>query len=766
MKYLAVLLVPLLVLAGSMTRTFTFSPYDVTTNQVNGYDLVGLGNQIYTSEPGNPCLPELGYQLLVPPTAEITGVEVISYQVKDVPGSFNIFPAQPALPLSQLHAGTPFTAPNAAVYSSSAPYPGKLVSFVPTGSMSGYRIGGIMVYPVQYIPAERKLKLYTELVVKVNYEEGRHEQVSLSQSQVDLFGADVANLVLNPQDVTRWGPGVKPLFRDSTDFLIITGPTYVAGLAPIANWRSKKGLYTKVMGTDSVYALYPTGRDNAERLRNCIRDYWQTKGTKWVLLAGDISVVPYRVCRVDQSGTIDNIPADLYFADLQWSWDGNRNNIFGECPFNGDTVDLYYDVYLGRGSLENATELGTFIRKDTIYEKRPDPNYMVRMFLPNGNLWTTWTGDSTQNMLARYPASPPWVIRKMYESQGRLTRSACTETLRTGVGFSHISGHGDANGVYMGYGTSIYSSVSDVYNLTNAGRYGISNSQACHSGAFDNNDCYAEAFVTAPNGGSVATMYNSRYGWGYAAGPAGPSELLDMRFYQNFFQSDTTNYEIGKVMALAKHPFRNSAMSQAVWRWCYIEINLMGDPGLAMWSQTPLALTVTHPGAIGRGVQNYTVQVRSSGNPLARATVCLWKGDEVYARAATDATGNVTLAINPLTSGPMSVTVSAKSHLPYEGSSLVGIAEEKPVAPLARSLEILANPVRDRLVIGYALPNRELVNIRLFDAAGRAVGTVAQGRYQGVGQIVYKPSGLASGVYFVRFETTGGTSFRSILVVK
>jgi len=761
MKYLAVLLLPLLVLAGSMTRTFTFSPYEISSSKVNGYDYVSLGNELYTSEPGNPCLPELGYQLLVPPTAEITGVEVISYKVKDIPGSFNIFPTQPALPLSEI-PGAAFVAPNPAVYSSFAPYPGKLVNFVPTGSMSGFRIAGITVYPVQYLPAERKLKLYTELVVRVNYEEGRHEQVSLSQSQVDFFGADVAKLVLNPEDVTRWGPGVKPLFRDSTDYLIITGPTYVAGLAPIANWRSKKGIYTKVMGTDSVYARYPTGRDNQERIRNCIRDYWQNKGTKWVLLAGDVSVVPYRPLRCINGGYTGNIPSDLYYADLQWSYDGNRNNLFGEFPYNGDTVDLYYDVHIGRACLENATELGTFVKKDTIYEKRPDPNYLVRLFLPQGLLWSGWPGDSTQNILARYPPVPPWVIRKMYE--GRISLSACTETLRTGVGFCHMVGHGNTGGVY--YSSGAYATSSSVYNLTNTNKYIIANSIACDAGAFDVSDCFSENFALAPNGGTVANIYNSRYGWGSSTSGPSYSELLDLKFYENFWRLDTTNFEIGKVHTLSKHVYRNAAFNGGTFRWCYYETNILGDPCLAMWSRTPLALTVTHPASIGRGVQNYTVQVRSSGNPLARATVCLWKGDEVYARAATDATGNVTLSINPLTSGPMSVTVTAKSHLPYESSSLVGIAEEKTVRPLSRSLGILANPIRDRLVIGYSLPNRELLNIRLFDAAGRQVGKVADGLYQGVGQIVWKPSGLASGVYFVRFDTKAGSSTQSILVVK
>lgn len=764
MKYLAVLLLPLLVLAGSMTRTFTFSPYDVTTNQVNGYDLVGLGNQIYTSEPGNPCLPELGYQLLVPPTAEITGVEVISYQVKDVPGSFNIFPAQPALPLSQLHAGTPFTAPNAAVYSSSAPYPGKLVSFVPTGCMSGYRIGGITVYPVQYIPAERKLRLYTELVVKVNYEEGHHEQVSLSQSQVDFFGDDVRNLVSNPEMVEPWAPGVQPLLRDSCDYLIITGNAYAANFQPVVNWRSKKGYYVRVVPTETVYVRY-TGRDNAEKVRNCIRDYWQTKGTKWVLLAGDITVVPYRTFYVNSSGTVDNIPSDLYFADMQWSYDGNRNNIFGETPFNGDTVDLFYDLYVGRAPIDNATHANTFVLKDTVYEKRPNPTYMVRMFLPQGNLWSGWMGDSVQQMISRLPAQPPWIIRKMYERLGQLSRTACTETLRTGVGFAHLVGHGDAQGVYMGFGTSLYSGRSDVTGLTNAGRYIISNSIACHAGQFDVSDSYAEDFVNAANGGAVAAMYNSRYGWGYSSGPVGLSEELNRIFYDYFFTRDSL-FEVGKCHAISKHVYRSSAFNQPVWRWIYYELNLFGDPALAMWGQTPLTLSATHAGTIPRGAQSFAVTVTSGGNPLTNALVCLWKGDEVYAKGKTNASGQVNLAINPLTSGAMSVTASAKNHYTYEGSATVGIAEEKVATPLSRSIGLVSNPVRDRLVIGYALPNRELVNIRLFDAAGRAVGTVAQGRYQGVGQIVWKPSGLASGVYFLRFETTGGTSFRSILVVK
>ncbi len=762
MKYLALFFIPLLVFSGSMTRTFTYSPYDLNLTKLNGYDLISMGNYLWTSEAGNPQLPEMEYKILVPPTAEITGIKILSYKVKEIPGSFNIFPAQPALPLSQIHNGTEFVRPNPEVYNSHQAYPEKIVNFTPTGCMSGYRIGGISIYPVQYIPNEKQIRLYTEITVRIEYEEGRHEMISLSKGQVEFFAADVRNMVINPEDIDRFSPGIKPLFRDSTDYLIITGPTYLSYFQPIANWRSKKGYYVKVLGTDSVYARY-AGRDNAEKVRNCIIDYWQNKGVKWVLLAGDVSVVPHRTCYVNTGSTTDYIPCDLYFADLQWSWDGNRNNVFGEFPFNGDTVDLYYDVYIGRGSIDDATQANTFVRKDTVYEKRPDPNYMVRMFLPQGNLWSNWLGDSVQQMISRYPPSPPWVIRKMYERDGQLSRTACTETLRTGVGLCHLVGHGDASGVYGGYGTWIYSSGSDVNGLTNAGKYIIANSIACHSGAFDS-ECYAEYFVIAPNGGAVATIFNSRYGWG-SPGSVGYSEDLNRRFYQNFFQTDTTNFEIGKVHALSKHPYRNSAYSQGVWRWIYYELNLFGDPELPIWSRTPLTLTVTHPSSIGRGLQNYTVTVRSAGNPLQRALVCLWKGDEVYARGTTDANGNVTLSINPTTAGSMSVTVTAKSHYPYEGSTTVGIEEEKPAVVLSRSLRVASNPVKDRLVINYTLPEPEKVDIRLFDAAGRRVASIS-GTYTGVGQIVYRTDNISSGVYFVQFETKTGKTNQSVLIVK
>jgi Peptidase family C25 len=64
-----------------------------------------------------------------------------------------------------------------------------------------------------------------------------------------------------------------------------------------------------------------------------------------VLLGGDVQYVPDRKCYLTVEVNTDVIPADLYYADLQYSWNSDGNSHYGEMT---DSVDLYHDVYVGR----------------------------------------------------------------------------------------------------------------------------------------------------------------------------------------------------------------------------------------------------------------------------------------------------------------------------------------------------------------------------------------------------------------------------------
>ena len=109
--------------------------------------------------------------------------------------------------------------------------------------------------------------------------------------------------------------------------------------------------------------------------------------------------------------------------------------------------------------------------------------------------------------------------------------------------------------------------------------------------------------------------------------------------------------------------------------------NLFGDPELPVWTDSPTALTAGHDATLPVGSSSFTVTVTSGGSPLADATVCLWKGTEVYLVDETDGSGEVTFSPSPTTTGTMYVTASKHNYIPDESSATVeeGGDTEDPV---------------------------------------------------------------------------------------
>jgi Peptidase family C25/FlgD Ig-like domain/Propeptide_C25 len=663
------LLIASLVFGASIVKEFTFSEKNLTVKKVDGYDQIAMSKPlesqpnaayfIYPTEEGKPLIPFYSISFLIPATAEIKGVTVLEAEKVIIPGEYYLYPTQRPIPISQ---GAPmsFVPPDNCIYSLATEYPNKRADIIKSGCKSGYRIAGVFLYPISYIPKEKSLFLYKRIKVKIDYQEGVYRPEMLTPSQKMLFSSDVKNLVINPEDVDRYSPPIRQCDDPDIDYIIITNSTLTTNFMPLVNWLRKTGIWADTISTNRISSDY-SGRDLQEKIRNFIKDYFTNHGLKYVLLAGDNSIIPSRQARASVGSTTDDIPCDLYYADLQWSWDGNNNNIFGEQTV--DTVDLYYDLYVGRASVENSTEVTTFINKLFTYEKNPDTTYQKRILLPWGELWSGYDASQSQDTIANYSPSG-WTDRFIDNTQ--LTNEV-RDSLNHGFGFCHMIGHGNETGVYWtSSGPAMYS-TSHPPTQTNTDKLFIANSIACHSGNFEYSDCLAEEMIKASNC-AVAVMLNSRYGWGYT-GQIGPSELLDVRFYDFLFLRDT--FRIAAAHQRSKEIYRNTAMSQQVWRWCYYELNLFGNPYMPMWTDYPQKLVASFTGTINTGSQNFPVTVTARGSPVSQATVALWKGSEVYTKGLTNASGQVTLAINPSISGYMYVTATAKNKIPSADSCQV-----------------------------------------------------------------------------------------------
>lgn len=648
--------------AGSIRSTITFDPSQVSFGRYGDYDVIALDGAVSLADVGKPALPLVQYLVLIPPTAEITGVRVLDAEYVDLPGRFMPIPAQPARPLS-IPGDHPFVKPDPLIYGSLDSYPGRIVDWHAGGSMAGFRIGGIAVTPVEFVPASRLLRLCRSLEVEVTYEEGRRSSAIVTRHQYRTMAPLVKQCIINPEAVETWHPDLREDRADDVDMVVISSNALLANWNAFSSWKNKKGVITELVSTEYIYANYP-GSDNPARIRAFIRDYVENKGLTAVLLGGDSEVIPPRYTHlwIEESTIVDDIPTDLYYADLDWSWDGNGNGVYGEM---GDTVDLLQDVLVGRAPVDNATHIAVFTHKDTMFEKHPDTTALRKLLLPSEMLFPPWHGEHINDLIAECFSDMGWQVSKCVDPG----YGAILDSLNHGFQFCHSSTHGSVNTI------SVFSD-SDIPAMTNGTKYDIMTAISCMPGYFDypGYECLAESLLNYPAGGCVAAWLNARYGLGYP--PAmGPSDMLDLGFFRSVAQGVPT---LGAATAVAKNAIRDLAVAQAPIRWCDFCLTLFGDPTLPVWRMAPRTMTVTHAAAISGGPQAYRISVTVGGVPLEDALVCVQKGTEVHARGATNSQGWIDLAIVPSTTGSMSITVTAPDCRPYEGSCTVGTANAGP----------------------------------------------------------------------------------------
>ena len=656
---------------ASWSGSFRFSPNAVSVTAsvrdgesyqliqpVKGQGQPGLG-VLVSEEPGKPALPQWQFTLVIPPGMRVAGVDCEATGTKDIGRGFRVFPGQPPVPFTKTTL-PPFVSPDPAVYKSDAAWPGSVAEVSPIGIKSGFRLATITLHPLQYYPASGRLAIAGDLAVTVRYEPDPQARPEfLTAGQMASFSPAVRALVYNPQDVGRYAPAERRTDFGDIDYVIITSAALASDFQPLIDWRTRKGFKTETRTVAWIQSNY-SGRDTPEKIRNFIIDYYTTKGLRWVLLGGDNAVVPCREARAVCAGETGDIPCDLYYGDIQGTWDDDNDNIFGE--EGDDNVDLYYDLYVGRASVDNSTQVQTFVNKVLTHEQNPPTGYLRRMLMADALLWSGYDHRQSNESIAAITPSG-WTDVTIHDPG---SSTSVRDSVNNGFQFVHLIGHGNEYGSYDG--SNAYYNTDFANGQTNGSKVNFLNANSCYTGNFEYEDCVGEAAHNCAGGGSIAVVYCSRYGWGTPP-YIGPSEILDVRFYDYFFNHDTM--PIGVTEALSKEVYRNYAESDQCWRWCYYETNLFGDPLLLMYKNVPGQLAADFADPIGVGSQSFAVTVTAASNPVKNALVCLLKGSEVYARNYTNGSGQVTFTINPSTAGYMYVTSTRANYLPARDSGEV-----------------------------------------------------------------------------------------------
>ena len=623
--------------AGVVTVNLQTSPSNVVLSPKDGFTVVKLASDrdgvgvLWTTEPGSPLLPVYSGNVLIPAGAELTSITVTKVERTELGQGLTLYPVQPPRPSNSV---VPFMKPNPAVYSSGAVYPASPLTQVPAGSKAGFRIAGFLFCPFEYRAASGTLTLLTRVELAVSYRENAMAAPVLTFSQRELAQRGVEAIVVNPSDVTTMAPPAAEKDAAEIDVIIVTSTAMKPTFETLRSYYMRKGYFTVIMPTESIYAHY-TGYDNAEKVRNMLKEKFAQNGLKYVVLGGDVQICPFR------NGYLESdpyyVPADWYFADLDGTWDDNGNHQYGE--IGGDHPDLFGDIIVSRIPVDDATQFAHFFNKDTIYELAPDTSYLNNVLLPFEDLWANidyYGRIVNKNIALALSAMSTWEVDSMYMMPPATVVAACN----AGCQLWHFAGHGASTL----FGSTF--STSNISQLTNAAKPFIVNSMACDCGDFDEGECLGELLVTDVNG-AVSSATNARYGWG-APPEMGPSEALCMEFYNNYIKG----FNQGEAYNLAKDFWRNASFTQLTYRWSVYDWTFQGDPTMRMWRTVPRDIEVSFSDTIAAAPQTLNAEVSyAGGGSAAGARVALLHSGELVARGVTNSSGVAALAIPALTEG-------------------------------------------------------------------------------------------------------------------
>ena len=640
------------IISSTVVKDIQFFDYNLQLLPGQEYTRVLLEGCEITDQIGAPELPVKPIFVSLPRGSKVTNIRVLKKESEVLNGVFHLTWAQPPVILLQKEIKKR-EEPDKKIYGSDNPYPEDIIQFKGLARFDNQTICELLIYPLQYLPASGKLIFYKKIQFAIDYSPG---------IKTPARTGIIKTIATNPEDV-EFHPARQP---DDFDYVIISDPPIDTVFQRLADWKTKKGVRTMLRTKTWILSHYP-GEDEPAKIRNYIKTL-PDSGVQYILLGGDTDIIPCRfayamTCEAGYyPGREDTMPADLYFADLQGTWDEDNDGSYGEIE---DSVDLYPDLFVGRAPVNTISEAQKFVEKVLIYERNPAPGYLTQAMFAADILWSDPYTDQGihKNRIGNESFPQYFDITKLYRSQGNLTPAAVKNSLRQGMGLSNHDGHGWIDVIGCGTG---YLHREDFDTLTNAPYYGIFCSIGCWTSAFDFNSI-SESFVNSPQGGGVAYIGNSSYGWGSPGNPGfGYSDRFDSRIFYSLFKEN--HFHLGACLALAKAHFIPYSREKNVYRWHQYQINLLGDPELPVWTDTPETLMVSFPDSIPTGNSRVLITVRdkTTGAPIRDALVCLMKLNESYDRGYTDASGSIYLSTTAQTSGNFDLTVSAHNFIPKE----------------------------------------------------------------------------------------------------
>lgn len=664
--------------AQTIETTYHFS--NPTIQNINGYQTLNFNGCLQSAQTGQPSLPWQSVSLLLPQNTQAESIEVNFSDFAELEGTYNLLPQQEPRPLSSKKTFT--FAKDEATYRSENEYPALSYGKVSTQYLNGTSFAFSSFTPVRYIPATGKVSYAQTVTVRINYTASRDDlskKLWLTPTNEKL----IKRLAQNGEMLKQYQSRGRD--KNLYDILVITPEEWVSEFEDYIIFYRQIGFEVRVAALEDIYA-YMDGRDDQEKMRNYIIQEYEDNGISYLLLGGDVDLVPFRYlwCYVGDDCQ-DQLPADMYFACLDGTMNDDGDDYWGEV----DEVDLVPEIGISRLPFNDEEQFKTLTSKIFSYSEEPVLGEFRTVILGGEHLGDGYYGSVGLSRLigttdyydyttTGYPEY--FNVVEVFASE---THEWNADELRDAMGrggqYVYHDGHAGTDYVAGWFNTT----VTPEYFGNNDGinhNFLPFHTHGCDCGNYPA-DCIVERLITNPTG-CVVSAGNSRFGW-YIPFGDGPSDHLCRELVDGYC-NDSINifslaYRESKIMTAPWVETGWGGSEYASLRWNFYDLNTFGDPALNMWFDEPYYPEIQYLNGLATGSSETQVIVyNNEGLPLPDFRVSLYDGERLLSFALTDRSGVANLSFDALaqTDNDLTFIVTGRNAWPQRFTTKVYDANE------------------------------------------------------------------------------------------
>jgi hypothetical protein len=289
---------------------------------------------------------------------------------------------------------------------------------------------------------------------------------------------------------------------DRKHLTIIAPNAFCSTLGPFSTHKQKV-LPTELKPLEEILSS-TSGVDDPEKLKRFLYNEWTTHDLGYVLLVGDVDLMPVRFMVLDRvtPAAFDYAfyPSDLYYSDLAKAdgsfddWNAQKDSFhagyFGEVrgeknkqdPINYDGIDYLPEIAVGRWPVSTVEELQIVIDKTIAYETafRSGSETNLAAFFAVGG----WVDSRSLMAQLASRLTNGWHVEKRFYSGSPKTEglppdhNQLRNILNSGAGLVIHAGHGASDAWEKCF------SLRDLDGITNSARLPVILSVGCSTAYF------------------------------------------------------------------------------------------------------------------------------------------------------------------------------------------------------------------------------------------------------------------------------------------